>query len=190
MTRFLPLRPLLYVLATLLLAGIVHILVVLTVPGHVRVDAFEKLARFGPDRTFNVLRDIAPGSEPLPMLDPAMKHAICRFRLTDGPVHMSASVDSPFWSLGLFNGAGEVVYSLNNRTSGSGELAMLVLSPEQLSILRENPPENLDELIVIETEESDGFALLRAFVPDAAHKSSVDAGLAAARCATLSGRSR
>ena len=115
----------------------------------------------GPDRQFNLLPDVRPGAEALPDLDPAMKHATCRFQLSEGPVLFDASIPVPFWSIGLFNAAGEAVYSLNNRTAGAERLSMLVLTTEQLSILRENPPENLEDLIVIETEEPiSGFALL------------------------------
>jgi uncharacterized membrane protein len=175
----------LYSLASLLLAGIIHIFVVLTVPGHVRAEAFARLARIGADRTFHVLPAVVPGAETLPMLDPEMGHALCWFRLGDGPVRLSAAVNSPFWSMALFNGAGEVVYSLNNRTSGSGELAMLVLTTPQLSILRENPPDNLDELIVIETDQAEGFVLLRAFVQDRPSAGLISKALSGARCETL-----
>ncbi|MBA4203386.1 MAG: DUF1254 domain-containing protein [Polymorphum sp.] len=175
----------LWLLAMLLIGGIIHIFVVLTVPGHVRAKAFAELRHLGPDRIFHVLPPITGGEELAPMLDPAMRHAVCWFRLEDGPLTLAANVDSPFWSMALFNGRGEVVYSLNNRTSGSGALAMLVLTSSQLSILRENPPENLDEMIVIETDQNEGFALLRAFVPDAAADPVLADELGAARCADI-----
>lgn len=173
------------ILATLSLAAIVHILVVLTIPQNVKHNAYDNASRFGPDRNFNLLPDVKPGAEPLPALDPAMKHAVCRFQLGDGPVLFSANVPVPFWSMGLFNAAGEAVYSLNNRTAGSDTLSMLVLTPEQLSILRENPPENLEDLIVIETEAIQGFALLRAFVPHPGEEKRIDAALQQAECSGL-----
>lgn len=179
-------RFVLWLLAMLLIGGIIHIFVVLTVPAHVRAKAFAELRQLGPDRIFHVLPPITGGAELAPMLDPAMRHAVCWFRLEDGPLSLAANVDSPFWSMALFNGRGEVVYSLNNRTSGSGALAMLVLTSSQLSILRENPPENLDEMIVIETDQNEGFALLRAFVPDAAAEPVLADELGAATCIDFS----
>lgn len=170
------------ILATLCLAGIVHILVVLTIPDNVSHSAYGNAARFGPDGQFNLLPDVVPGAEPLPALDPAMKHALCRFKLDQGPLLFSASIPAPFWSMGLFNAAGETVYSLNNRTAGAETLSMLVLTPEQLSILRENPPEDLDDLIVIETDYTEGFALLRAFVPHPSEAGEIDAALQRASC--------
>jgi uncharacterized membrane protein len=174
------------VLATLCLAAVIHILVVLSIPANVLHSAYDKVAEHGPDRQFNLLPDIRPGEEALPDLDPAMKHAACRFQLADGPVLFDASIPVPFWSIGLFNAAGEAVYSLNNRTAGAERLSMLVLTTEQLSILRENPPENLEDLIVIETAEPiSGFALLRAYVPHPTRADSVDRALEAARCGRI-----
>lgn len=173
------------IFATLCLAAIIHILVVFSIPHNVQHSAFDNVAKHGPDRQFNLLPDVIPGQEALPDLDPAMKHATCRFELSDGPVLFDASIPAPFWSIGLFNSAGEAVYSLNNRTAGAERLSMLVLTSEQLSILRENPPENLEDLIVIETAPISGFALLRAYVPHASKAEDIDDALVMASCGTI-----
>ncbi|GAA0772635.1 hypothetical protein E1180_02375 [Roseibium denhamense] len=173
------------ILATLCLAAIIHILVVLSIPQNVQHSAYDNISGYGPDRQFNLLPDTRPGQEPLPDLDPAMKHAACRFDLQNGPVLFDARIPVPFWSIGLFNSSGETIYSLNNRTAGAERLSMLVLTPEQLSILRENPPENLDELIVLEVEQTSGFGLLRAFVPHPSKADSIDDALTEASCRTL-----
>lgn len=172
-------------LATLCLAAIIHILVVLSIPKNVQHSAYDNASAYGPDRQFNLLPDVRPGQEALPDLDPGMKHAVCRFRLENGPVLFDASIPVSFWSIGLFNAAGEAVYSLNNRTAGAERLSMLVLTTQQLSILRENPPENLEDLIVIETGELSGFALLRAFVPHPSDAAEIDAALKRATCGGL-----
>lgn len=176
------LRVSLAVLATLSLAVISHIAVVLAIPHQVVHSAYKQVGNFGPDRQFNLLPDVKAGAEPLPGLDPAMKHAACRYQLADGPVLFTAAVPVPFWSIGLFNEAGEVVYSLNNRTAGSDILSMLLITPQQLSILRENPPQDLDKLIVIETETDRGFALLRAFSPSTDRDLEVNLAMKTAYC--------
>lgn len=52
-------------------------------------------------------------------------------------------------------------------------------------ILRENPPIGLEDMIVIETDETSGYALLRAFDGDPlAHKTLVEA-MNAATCRPL-----
>ncbi|WP_349360062.1 DUF1254 domain-containing protein [Stappia sp.] len=173
-------------LAGLFLGGIVHVAAVMSVPAVVPQTAHARVAVFGPDGVFNRLPETRAGAEPLPLLDPQMLHAACRFDLARGPLRIEAALPPPFWSFALFNARGEAVYSLNDRTSGNdGRLDVLVLTPQQLSLLRENPPPGLEDLIVIETAEIQGYALLRAFDGDPLNRARIIAELEAARCATL-----
>ncbi|MCA1244591.1 hypothetical protein LC092_19265 [Stappia stellulata] len=173
-------------LAGLLLGGIIHVVVVMSVPHFVPVTAYARVAAFGPDGMFNRLPDTRAGAEPLPMLDPMMLHAACRFDLTDGPLKIVAALPPPFWSFALFNARGEAIYSLNDRTSGNdGMLDVLVITTEQLSVLREDPPPGLEDLIVIETTETLGYALLRSFDGDPLRRDVKEAALAQATCRTL-----
>ena len=115
-----------------------------------------------------------------------MLHAACRFDLTDGPLKIVAALPPPFWSFALFNARGEAIYSLNDRTSGNdGMLDVLVITTEQLSVLREDPPPGLEDLIVIETTETLGYALLRSFDGDPMRRDVKEAALAQATCRTL-----
>lgn len=175
-------RTILWGIAGLVLAAIIHILAVMNVPDFTSDDAWTRAAAFGPDASFNVLPDVKPGAEPLPMLDPNMAHALCRFSLEEGPVRLDADVPDTFWSFSLFNRRGETTYSFNDRTSGEGRLAMLVLTSAQLSILRESPPPDLESLIVIETPDEHAMALLRAYVPTATDKQKITTALGKASC--------
>ena len=176
----------LVLLAGLFLGGIIHVATVMGIPGQVPQSAHARIAAFGPDGRFNMLPASRAGAEPLPMLDPTMLHATCRFALADGPLMIEAALPPPFWSFALFNANGEAIYSLNDRTSGNGgRLEALVLTSEQLAILRENPPIGLEDMIVIETDETSGYALLRAFDDDPlAHDALVEA-MDAATCRPL-----
>ncbi|MBO9425096.1 hypothetical protein J7444_10220 [Labrenzia sp. R4_1] len=172
-------------LAVLCLSAVIHILVVLTIPQNVQHSAYDDALTYGPDRQFNLLPDVRPGEEALPGLDPAMKHAICRFQLSAGPVFFDAGIPASFWSIGVFNQAGETVYSLNNRTAGADRLSMLLITSEQLSILRQNPPANLEDLIVIETETISGIALLRAYVSHPTQAETIENAMSIASCDVL-----
>ncbi len=172
--------------AGLFLGGIIHVAIVLAVPARVPQTAYARISAFGPDGVFNRLPDARPGAEPLPMLDPTMLHAACRFDLDNGPLKIEASLPPPFWSFALFNARGQAIYSLNDRTSGAGgRLDVLVITAEQLSVLRENPPEGLEDLIVIETDETLGYALLRAFDGEPLRREAVEKALSEARCTVL-----
>lgn len=172
-------------LAGIFAGGIIHVAVVLGVPAQVPDLAYERIGRFGADEGFVRLPPVAAGSETLAMLDPAMVHAACRYQLETGPIRLEANIPAPFWSFALFNRRGETIYSFNDRTSGTGRLTMLVLTSDQLSRLREQPPENLEDMIVIETEADEGFALLRAFVPDSLRRDAIETSLDEAVCEKL-----
>ncbi|WP_310620747.1 DUF1254 domain-containing protein [Flexibacterium corallicola] len=167
-----------------LLAGVIHILIVLNVPVQVPYSTYETVAKLGPDRMFNLLPPVLPRTEPLPDLDPALRYAICRFEMKDGPVRLSADLASPFWSIALFNAKGQTIYSLNDRTADEDGLTMLLITKEQLSILRENPPRDLEEMIVVETTIDKGYALLRAFQPTRAHAPRILKSLDDAECSS------
>lgn len=176
-------RVLLLVLAGLFLGGIIHIAIVLGVPGQVPESAYARVAAFGPDGVFNRLPDVEAGAEPLPMLDPMMLHAACRYDLNEGPLKIEAALPPPFWSFALFDAGGRAIYSLNDRTSGAGgRLEVLVITTEQLSVLRENPPEGLEDLIVIETDATHGYALLRAFDGEPLLRERIETAMAQASC--------
>jgi uncharacterized membrane protein len=176
----------LVLLAGLLLGVIVHVAAIMGIPAQVPQTAYARIAAFGPDGRFNLLPKVVPGAEPLPMLDPTMMHAACRFDLAEGAVEIAAALPPPFWSFALFNAKGEAIYSLNDRTSGNGgHLDVLIITSEQLAMLRENPPVGLEDMIVIQTEERYGYALLRAFNGDPARETLLRTAMEEARCKTL-----
>lgn len=176
-------RTLALVLAGVLLGGIIHIAIVLTVPFFASEDAWATIRQFGEDGAFHTLPQPVAGSEPLVSLDPHMVYAVCRFSLADGPVRVQASLPDDFWSVAVFDRRGRNVYSLNDRSAGTSELDLAVITPVQMAELRQDPPESLETAVVIELPIDVGFALLRIFVPDQSLLSRAEAALATADCA-------
>jgi uncharacterized membrane protein len=166
-----------------LLAGIIHIGVVFLVPYFATRDSWSEVGRFGRDGKFQVLPLAQPGSESLPVMDPRMLHAVCRFSLTEGPVRIRASLPDDFWSVALFDRRGRNVYSLNDRSAERTQLDLAVLTPVQMAQLRENPPASLETAIVVEVPITVGFVMLRAFVADESELPSATAALTGADCA-------
>lgn len=175
-------RTLLYVLGGVFLGGIIHIAVVLLIPDFANRDAWTSMGRFGPDGAFHILPMSEPGTEPLPYLDPRLAHAACRFSLDDGPIRIKATMPDEFWSLAVFDRRGSNVYSLNDRTAERTDIDLVLATSLQLTKLRENPVEALDQSIVIEIPATRGFVLIRAFVTDSADTNRVNAALKAAQC--------
>ena len=87
-----------------------------------------------------------------------------------------------FWSLAVFDRRGSNVYSLNDRTAERTDIDLVLTTSLQLTKLRENPVEALDQSIVIEIPATRGFVLIRAFVTDSADTNRVNTALKAAQC--------
>ena len=175
-------RTALFIVGGLLLAGIIHIAVVLLLPDFANRDAWTSMGRFGADGAFHVLPMTEPGTEPLPYLDPRMAYAACRFSLDEAPIRIRAAMPDEFWSLAVFDRRGSNLYSLNDRTAERTDIDLVIATPLQLARLRENPIDALAQSIVIEVPASRGFILIRAFVPDTMDAARVAGALAAAQC--------
>jgi uncharacterized membrane protein len=176
-------RTILYACGGLLLAGVIHIAVVMLVPFYSTDDAWAQMGRFGRDGVFHVLPLAQPGAEPLAGLDPRMMHAVCRFSLASGPIRVTARLPEGFWSVAVFDRRGRNVYSVNDRSAERPEIDVAILTPIQTAQLRQDPPASLESAIVLEMPIEAGFVLLRAFVPDESLVDATTAALTAADCA-------
>ena len=111
-----------------------------------------------------------------------MQHAVCRYALDENALRIKAKLPETYWSVALYNRRGENVFSINNRSAGMKDLDMLVLTGGQLAIIRENPPAEFEDLLVIETIDVQGFLLLHVFAEDSSQKPEILAGLKEASC--------
>jgi uncharacterized membrane protein len=167
--------------------GIVHIAAILGVPRFVEPDQYTRVGAFGPDFRFNALPRVTPTSRPLPLLDPAFAHALCRFSVAAEPVRIRVAPPDRLWTLALYSRRGVNVYHLNDRVGEGKPVELLVMTGRQVARLRENPPEDLESLSVVEWPGApEGAALLRAYTPTAAAREEFAKSLANARCVPLS----
>ena len=167
----------------LVLAGIVHLLVVLLMPRLAQDDAWAKLS----DRSemWSMLR-LATAGEPgavLPETDPALSVAGCRFDLRQSPLAVTSRGLVPFWSVSILDRRGRNVYSFNDRTAVDRELTLLVVDPVQMATLRKNPPEDSERAVLIEAPIDEGIVLIRVLQPDPSWRERTETFLGSTRCA-------
>lgn len=172
-------------LAGLILGGLVHVVIVLGVPFFAPRDAWTQIGELGPHFQMNTLPAAAPGQETLPLLDPALAHAVCRFDLDGGAVRIRARLPDTYWSVALFDRSGTNVYNLNDRAAEGRPIDMVIAGVEQVAQLRETPTAASVNAILIEWPTREGFALVRVFVPSASLAPDVDAALKGATCEAL-----
>ena len=171
------------VLIGLVLAGIIHILIVLLIPFYAQKDAWAKLGSTGGEWAFTVVAEPGAGkTTALPLVDPSFGVAACRFDLSKSPLIVEAGGVLPFWSVSLFDRRGQNVYSFNDRTAIGRQLFMIVVDPVQMARMRRNPPEEAERAVLVETDIDKGFVLIRAFLDHAGREADIRTFLKDARC--------
>ena len=103
MTRFL-----LWLLGGVVLGGIIHIVVILTLPALAEQSLWSRVADLDADNRMVILPRVVAG-EPNPLgLDPSLSYGLCRVDLANGPAYVSGVLPDAFWSVALFNPSGIV----------------------------------------------------------------------------------
>lgn len=166
----------------LVLAGIVHILIVLLIPSYADKDAWAKLEQRGDPWQFAIVSEPNRLSSDLPNVDPAFGIAACRFDLSEAPLRVSAQGDLPFWSVAIFDRKGRNIYSFNDRTAIDRQLLLLVVEPVQMAQIRKNPPTETDRAVLFESTATRGFVLIRALQNNDTWRESVESFLKSAQC--------
>lgn len=175
------LRLLYLVLIGLVGAGIVHIAVLLLLPRFSERDAWSSLADVAD--YYKAVRIDAEGSPPVvKAVDPLFHAAACRFDLNEGPVHIHAPGNVPFWSVSIYNRAGQNVYSFNDRATDNGRLDFVVLTSAQMIEVRKQVPEDFSKAIFVEAAIGEGIVMVRSFVPDPTWEEATSEFLASIAC--------
>lgn len=165
----------------LVIAGLVHVAIVLLIPAMGTRDAYALLAKEAPMLSFRPLADQDNGGL-VSDIDPFFAYGVCRFDITDEGVAVSAPKIDTFWSATIVNQDGSVVYSLNNRTAIDGKLELLLLNPVQILRLRELRPPEIENSIVVESDMKAGFAVVRVLRPDESWQSKASSFLSGVKC--------
>jgi uncharacterized membrane protein len=176
-------RTLIWAIGALLLAGIVHIVTVIGLPRFAVADPWQEIGAHVVDESFVRLPRAGPGETPLPGLDPATSHSVCRFSLDRGPVRLRADAAEVYWSLSLYDRRGLWVWGVDNRAAEQKPIDILVATDVQVAQLRETLPDELDDVVIVDWPGREGFAIYKILVPTRSQEAEVEAVLATARCA-------
>ncbi|MBL4647115.1 MAG: hypothetical protein JKY99_11740, partial [Rhizobiales bacterium] len=96
-------------------------------------------------------------------LDAMFTHAICRFNLDSGPVLLATHDLPSFWTLNIFSHGGLSYYSTNEQVNAGKPMNVLIASSQQVASMKANDETSLDDLDVVETDETDSAMLFRAY---------------------------
>jgi uncharacterized membrane protein len=161
-------------------AGIVHIVILLLVPQLAERNAWARFAVISsPNRTVLVEGEVR---QALNAADPAFQAAACRFDLSSGPVQVTAQGKVPFWSASVYDRGGRNLYSLNDRSGGGGALDLVMLTPEQMTAVRQGLPEAFTRSVFVEVPDGEGMLVVRAFASDSSFEPAAADFLRRMRC--------
>ena len=165
-------------------AALLHLVIILALPHFTGRDAATRVEAEGDPNNFYLLTGrydeagLANG-------DPFVRTAVCSFDVSEAPVHFTAKGNVPFWSIAIYDSASNEVFSMNDRTSVGGALDVVAAGPIQLTDLRKNLPQDLQQTIMVEMTHPEGYAVLRTLAPQASFDEAARAFLTGAGCDEL-----
>jgi len=164
----------------LLLAGIIHIIIILMIPTFGSKDAAKQISKQLITQKFHFIDN--GKSLGISNTDPFLKLSVCKFDLTNTAIEIRGQDTKTFWSASVFDERGRVIYSMNDRTAIKNQLRMIIVNPIQMADIRQTQPEEVETSILVESQNLKGFVILRALVPDESWKSHSIGFLKSAQC--------
>ncbi|MEM1039793.1 MAG: DUF1254 domain-containing protein [Pseudomonadota bacterium] len=169
-------------LVGLVLAGIVHLMIILLIPSYATKDAWTRLENRSGIWSFTPVASPDLPRSVLPLVDPAFRMAACRFDLQEAPLRLASDGRAPFWSVAIFDRQGRNIYSFNDRTAIERRLSALIVNPVQMARLRKNPPPDAESAVLVETESAEGFVVVRVLQSDPSWSEETASFLNNAKC--------
>lgn len=175
-------RPLLWLLAGAVLGGIIHIVVILTLPALAEQSLWTRVAEVEADNRMVILPPVRAG-EPNPLgLDPELVYGLCRVDLAQGPAYVSGILPDAFWSVALFNQSGIVTYSTTNRDGIGQTLELGIFNAAQTRLLAQQQLDVAEGLLVVESASDKLLILVRLAPPHQVMRARFETALTAVTC--------
>jgi len=175
-------RWLLWLIAGLLLGGVVHLGTVLALPRTATQDAYARLAAIAPVNTLVPLPPPAPERAILPFMDPAFAAAVCRYDLGQGPLKLTAPVSQAYTSVSFYTRYGVSYYAINDRAAGRRIIELDLMTSEQRGDLPADEEVTAADRLIVESPTLTGVIVLRALAAEPGAMPAARGALAAAQC--------
>ncbi len=163
--RFIDALP--WIVATLFVAGIVHIVSVLLMPEVAPRDAFARLAAAAQTAETTkegvaILPRAAPGAEIVPFEDPALAEGVCLFDLSKGLLRVRANAEGEdFLAVSFHARTGRVFHALTDRSAIKGKIDIVVGDARQIEALESEEEEAPTQEVRVASPTKRGFVLIR-----------------------------
>jgi uncharacterized membrane protein len=183
-------RWLLWLLAGVLLGGIVHLVAVLILPRTATQDAYSRLSAIAPVNTVVPVPPPGPDSATMPFMDPAFASAVCRYDLSKGPIKFSTPVSLAYTSVSFYTRQDIAYYAINDRAAGRRTIELELMTPDQHADLPEEEDVTAADRLIVESPTPTGLIAIRALAPEPGLMPMARGAVAAARCVPQANASR
>lgn len=178
-------RTLLWLLGGVVLGGIIHIAVILSLPSLSATAAWDRVAAIGSGPGPTILPAAKAGEANPLRLDPELAYAVCRIDLRNGPASVSGTLPQTFWSVAVYSRAGTIVYSTTNRDGIGTLLDLGIFNPGQTRLLAEQKLDIAEGLLIVEAKEDDLFVVVRLAPPHPEMRARYERSLSGLKCGTI-----
>lgn len=175
-------RWLLWLLAGLVLGGVVHLATILLMPRTASRDAYARLQAVAPVNAFTLLPAPQPEQAVLPFMDPAFATAVCRYDLTAGSVKLTAPVSQAYTSVTFYTRNGVAYYAINDRAAGKRIIELDLMTPAQREALPAEEDVTAADRLIVESPTPSGLIVVRALIPEPGLLPMANAAVSAAKC--------
>jgi uncharacterized membrane protein len=177
-------RWLLWLLAGILLGGIVHLVAVLVLPDTATQDAYSRFVPIAPVNTVTPVPQPTPQKEVMPFMDPAIAASICRYDLSTGPLKLSVPVSPSYTSVSFYTRRGVAYYAINDRAAGRRVIELQLMTSAQRADLPEDEDITAADRLIVESPSRTGLILLKALAVEPGLLPAARAVLDTATCKT------
>jgi len=175
-------RGLLWILAAILLGGIVHLSSVLAMPQTATQDAYSRLLPLTPVNKVVPLPAPTADSSIMPFMDPAFAQAVCRYDLSNGMLRLIAPVSQAYTSVTFYTRKSIAYYAINDRAAGRRTIELDLMTPVQHAEVPEEEDVTAADRLIIESPSKVGLIVLRALAPERGLTPMARQALAGATC--------
>ena len=178
-------RTLLWVLGGVVLGGIIHIAVILSLPSLASEGIWTRVTGLGASSKPVVLGAPASGEANPLRLDPELTYAVCQIDLRKGPGFVRGTLPLAFWSVAVYGPTGAVIYSTTNRDGIGRTLELGIFNAQQTRLLAEQKLDVAEGLLIVESRSDDILAVVRLAPTHPAMRSRYEEALGKLACGNI-----
>lgn len=172
--------------ATLILAGIVHLVSIVLLPSLATGHAAARLAQGLPFNRFLTTEAAGPRVMPIRFEDATTQSLICRFSLQQGPVRIDVPTGEGVLSIAILQSDGRMLTSMTDRVAQRRLISAVIGRAEQIAALEaDDADDDVPTELRLSSLSDEGVILVKAVVSRATDAPIVRDLLSQARCAAL-----